>query len=76
MVTPSRTAVCHLGLSRNTSRAATAPQAEGGAYYGPTGMGETRGAPGPSWIAPQAADPAAGAALWSLSEKLTGLTFA
>ncbi len=56
--------------------AATAPQAEGGAYYGPTGMGETRGAPGPSWIAPQAADPAAGAALWSLSEKLTGLTFA
>ena len=29
-----------------------------------------------NWIAPQAADPAAGAALWSLSEKLTGLTFA
>ncbi|WP_428486991.1 oxidoreductase [Rhodopila sp.] len=55
--------------------AAMAPAAKGGAYYGPTGPGETRGAPGVSRISPQAADPAVGNRLWSLSEKLTGLTF-
>jgi NAD(P)-dependent dehydrogenase (short-subunit alcohol dehydrogenase family) len=51
--------------------AATAPQAEGGAYYGPTRLGETRGGVGLSWIAPQARDQAAAASLWSLSEQLT-----
>jgi NAD(P)-dependent dehydrogenase (short-subunit alcohol dehydrogenase family) len=55
--------------------AATAPLAEGGAYYGPTRWGGTRGAPGLSRIFPQAADPAAGTRLWALSEKLTGVTF-
>ncbi|MDR3531160.1 MAG: oxidoreductase [Rhodopila sp.] len=55
--------------------AAMAREAKGGAYYGPTGWGETRGAPGLSRIFPQAADPAAGAGLWALSEKLTGQTF-
>jgi NAD(P)-dependent dehydrogenase (short-subunit alcohol dehydrogenase family) len=55
--------------------AATAPQAEGGAYYGPTGWHETRGAPGPARISPQAADPVTGKQLWELSEKLTGLSF-
>jgi NAD(P)-dependent dehydrogenase (short-subunit alcohol dehydrogenase family) len=54
--------------------AATAPQAKGGAYYGPTGWGETRGAPGLSRIFPQAADTVAGSRLWTLSEKLTGVT--
>jgi NAD(P)-dependent dehydrogenase (short-subunit alcohol dehydrogenase family) len=56
--------------------AAMAPQAKGGAYYGPTGPGETRGAPGPSRISAQAADPVAGSRLWALSEQLTGVTFA
>ncbi|WP_174254927.1 oxidoreductase [Acidisphaera sp. S103] len=56
--------------------AATAPQAQDGAYYGPTGWRETRGAPGPAQIYPQAADPDAGARLWALSETLTGITFA
>jgi NAD(P)-dependent dehydrogenase (short-subunit alcohol dehydrogenase family) len=56
--------------------AAMAPEAQSGAYYGPTGPGETRGAPGLARIYPQALDPAAGPGLWTLSEKLTGLTFA
>lgn len=55
--------------------AATAPDAAGGSYFGPTGWGETRGAPGSAWIAPQAADPASAARLWTLSEALTGVTF-
>lgn len=56
--------------------AAVAPATEGGAYYGPTRRGETRAGVGPSWIAPQALDPAAAAALWTLSERLTEVTFA
>ena len=56
--------------------AAMVPGAKGGAYYGPTGLGETRGAVGLSRIYPQAADPAVGTRLWALSEKLTGVTFA
>jgi NAD(P)-dependent dehydrogenase (short-subunit alcohol dehydrogenase family) len=54
--------------------AAMAPEARGGGYYGPSGWGETRGAPGLSRIFPQAADPTAGARLWALSETLTGVT--
>ncbi|HEX4367374.1 MAG TPA: oxidoreductase [Rhodopila sp.] len=56
--------------------AAMAPQAQDGAYYGPTGWRETRGAPGLAEIYPQAADPDAGGRLWTLSEQLTGVTFA
>jgi NAD(P)-dependent dehydrogenase (short-subunit alcohol dehydrogenase family) len=55
--------------------AAMAPEAQGGAYYGPTRMGETRGPPGVARIFPQAGDPASGVRLWSLSEKLTGTSF-
>jgi NAD(P)-dependent dehydrogenase (short-subunit alcohol dehydrogenase family) len=55
--------------------AATAPEAKGGAYYGPSGWGETHGAPGRSVIAPQAADPVAARRLWALSEQLTGVRF-
>jgi hypothetical protein len=56
--------------------AAMASDARGGAYYGPSGWGETRGAPGLSRIFPQAADLAAGRDLWVLSEALTGVTAA
>ena len=56
--------------------AAMAPQAKGGGYYGPTGTGETRGAPGPARTMPQATDPVAGSRLWAMSEQLTGVTFA
>ena len=55
--------------------AAMAPEAQGGFYYGPTGWNETRGAVGVSRIFPQAADPEAGTKLWTLTEKLTGVTF-
>jgi NAD(P)-dependent dehydrogenase (short-subunit alcohol dehydrogenase family) len=55
--------------------AAMAPQAVDGAYYGPTGWRETRGAPGLAKVFPQAADPDAGARLWALSETLTGVAY-
>jgi hypothetical protein len=55
--------------------AAMAPEAKSGAYYGPTRLNETRGAPGESRIFPQAADTAAASRLWDLSEKLTGVSF-
>lgn len=53
--------------------AATAPEAEGGAYYGPDGSWELRGHPARADIAPQAQDRAAAERLWSLSETLTGM---
>jgi NAD(P)-dependent dehydrogenase (short-subunit alcohol dehydrogenase family) len=56
--------------------AATSPQAEPGAYYGPGGIGELRGAPAPALIMPQARDAATAARLWDVSEKLTGTSFA
>lgn len=55
--------------------AATAPQATPGAYYGPDRCGETRGHPALARIFPQALEPAAAAALWTLSERLTGVVF-
>lgn len=53
--------------------AATAPEAVGGAYYGPQNRPETKGPPGPARIAPAAADAAAAARLWQESERLVGL---
>ncbi len=55
--------------------AATAPEADPGGYYGPDRFGETRGKPAPAAIFPQARDQAVAAALWALSEQLTGVTF-
>ncbi len=55
--------------------AAMAPDVRGGGYYGPTGPGETRGAPGPARVYPQASDPEVGRRLWALSEQLTGVVF-
>lgn len=55
--------------------AAMARDAEGGAYYGPDGWGETRGSPGLAKVFPQAGDPEVGARLWELSESLTGVKF-
>jgi NAD(P)-dependent dehydrogenase (short-subunit alcohol dehydrogenase family) len=56
--------------------AATSPEAKPGAYYGPGGMGELRGAPARAMIMPQARDAAAAARLWEASEKLAGTSFA
>lgn len=55
--------------------AATSPQAKPGAYYGPGGFGELRGAPAPALITPRARDAATATKLWDLSEKLTGTSF-
>ena len=53
--------------------AATAPQARDGGYYGPTGPGEMKGAPGPASV-PAAASRADDARrLWEESERLTGV---
>jgi hypothetical protein len=55
---------------------ATASEAEGGRYYGPQGLGETRGQDvGTATIARQANDAAVAARLWSVCEELTGVTF-
>ena len=55
--------------------AATSPEARPGAYYGPGGIGELRGAPTAALIMPQARDAAAAARLWDVSEKLAGTSF-
>jgi len=55
--------------------AATSPQAKPGAYYGPGGIGELRGAPAAALIMPQARDAATAARLWDVSEKLVGTSF-
>jgi hypothetical protein len=55
--------------------AATLPQAEPGAYYGPQGWQEMRGAPGRALSKPQALDVETARALWSESERLTGVHY-
>jgi NAD(P)-dependent dehydrogenase (short-subunit alcohol dehydrogenase family) len=55
--------------------AATSPKAMPGAYYGPGGIGELRGAPAPALIMPQARDAARAARLWDVSEKLAETSF-
>jgi NAD(P)-dependent dehydrogenase (short-subunit alcohol dehydrogenase family) len=55
--------------------AATSPEARPGAYYGPGGIGELRGAPAPALIIPQGRDAAAATRLWDVSEKLASTSF-
>lgn len=55
--------------------AATAPAAEGGAYYGPGGWQELRGYPAPARVAPPGRDLATAERLWQVSETLTGVTY-
>jgi NAD(P)-dependent dehydrogenase (short-subunit alcohol dehydrogenase family) len=55
--------------------AATSPNAKPGAYYGPGGFSELRGAPAAALVMPQARDAAAAARLWDVSAKLTNTTF-
>ncbi|MEV4575095.1 oxidoreductase [Nonomuraea jabiensis] len=56
--------------------AATAPDAAGGQFFGPDGMGELRGAPKRVPLAPAADDAETGRRLWELSERLTAVRFA
>jgi NAD(P)-dependent dehydrogenase (short-subunit alcohol dehydrogenase family) len=58
-----------------TLYAATAPQAEGGAYYGPAYLGETRGAPTLARVPDRALDLGNALRLWQVSERLTGMRF-
>ena len=55
-------------------RAATAPDVQGGDYYGPW-LFLMRGAPIHAWIPPQARDEQTAARLWQRSEELTGVKF-
>jgi NAD(P)-dependent dehydrogenase (short-subunit alcohol dehydrogenase family) len=54
---------------------ATAPEAQGGHYYGPDGIREMKGYPAEVKAEAQASDPALAARLWDLSEKLTGVHY-
>lgn len=56
--------------------AATGAQVHGGDYYGPDGPGETRGEPVLVAPAPSVLDEAVAARLWTVSEELTGVTYA
>ena len=58
--------ILHAGLAINM---------RGGTYWGPTGIGEIRGAPGPARIMPQASDTVTGARLWDVSAELVGAQF-
>ena len=55
--------------------AATAQNAEAGAYYGPDRLNETRGAPAEARVPPHAEDTQVAARLWEESEHLSGATF-
>lgn len=55
--------------------AAAAPEVSPGGYYGPQGLSELRGSPGPARIPPQALDETVAARLWERSEALTGVSF-
>lgn len=58
-----------------TVYAATAPDAKGGAYYGPTGLMEARGALGFATVPTAAQDAQAIARLWTVSEELSGTRY-
>jgi NAD(P)-dependent dehydrogenase (short-subunit alcohol dehydrogenase family) len=58
-----------------TLRAATDPSASGGTYWGPQGLTEMNGPPGPARINGKAKDASVAARLFEESEKLTGVTF-
>ena len=54
---------------------ATAPEAQGGHYYGPDGFREMKGHPVEVKNEAQGDDPALAAKLWDLSENLTGVHY-
>jgi NAD(P)-dependent dehydrogenase (short-subunit alcohol dehydrogenase family) len=59
-----------------TLRAATDPAVAGGDYYGPAGLGEFAGPPRLVRSSARSRDEAAQRRLWTVSEELTGVTFA
>ena len=59
-----------------TLYAATAPDVEGGDYFGPDRFGEYRGDPTRVKVKPEGRDPEVGRRLWAVSEELSGVTYA
>ena len=55
--------------------AATSPDAAGGKFYGPKGIGQLAGAPVEHAPYPTFASQADGERLWALSEQLTGFSW-
>jgi NAD(P)-dependent dehydrogenase (short-subunit alcohol dehydrogenase family) len=55
--------------------AATAPDVQGGKFYGPSGFREMRGGPTEVHAVAAAHDPETGRRLWTVSEQLTGVTY-
>ncbi|MGH8505703.1 MAG: oxidoreductase [Stenotrophobium sp.] len=55
--------------------AATAPDVQGGEYFGPGGFKQLRGTPARVECRADARDPALAARLWTLSEQLTGVHY-
>jgi NAD(P)-dependent dehydrogenase (short-subunit alcohol dehydrogenase family) len=58
-----------------TLRAATDPSAQGGQYYGPDGIGESRGHPKVVDSSAQSHNEDLQRRLWTVSEELTGITY-
>jgi len=58
-----------------TLYAATAPDAEGGAYYGPGGFQNMRGTPERQASSDRSYDEETARRLWRVSEELTGVTY-
>ncbi|GAT11129.1 short chain dehydrogenase [Mycolicibacterium novocastrense] len=58
-----------------TLRAATDPNAQGGQYYGPDGIGEVKGHPKLVASSAQSRDQDIQRRLWNMSEELTGVTY-
>jgi NAD(P)-dependent dehydrogenase (short-subunit alcohol dehydrogenase family) len=58
-----------------TLRAATDPEAQGGQYYGPDGIGEFKGSPKVVASSAQSHNEDLQRRLWTLSEELTGVTY-
>ena len=58
-----------------TLRAATDPSVRGGQYFGPSGFQESRGYPKLVESSPRSHDVEAQRRLWSVSERLTGVTY-
>jgi NAD(P)-dependent dehydrogenase (short-subunit alcohol dehydrogenase family) len=56
--------------------AATSPEARGGRFYGPDGLGQFTGGPTELAVYKRARDEAAAARLWEIAERLTGVAFA
>ncbi|MDG5819454.1 oxidoreductase [Natronococcus sp. A-GB7] len=58
-----------------TLYAATAPEAEGGAYYGPSGLASIRGTPERQASSERSYDEETARWLWAVSRDLTGVTY-